>query len=135
MLERGRLEPNFWEPLRRRFYERYEQLYGKGSSYRNARLEVVTLRLRATAETPRPKLRVSKKLSSVVKGLAKKGKRKIYWSEKKKLLDTPIFDGAHLVPGNRVNGPAVVETTDTTVAVPPGCRLRVDRWGNFEITY
>ena len=135
MLDEGRLEPKFWEPLGRRFYERYEQLYGKGSSYRNARLELVTLRLRATAETPRPKLRISKKLSSAVKGSAKKGRRRIYWSEKKKLLDTPIFDGAHLAPGNRVNGPAVVETTDTTVAVPPGCRLAVDRWGNFEITY
>ena len=133
MLDEGRLKPNFWEPLRRRFYERYEQLYGKGSSYRDARLEVVTLRVRATAETPRPSLRVSKKLSSVIK--AKQGRRRIYWSEKKKTLETPIFDGALLVPGNRIKGPAVVETTDTTVAVPPGCTLKVDAFGNFEIGF
>jgi N-methylhydantoinase A len=135
MLDEGRLKPAFWEPLRKRFYARYEQLYGKGSSYRDARLEVVTLRLRATAETPRPKLKVAKGSSSAVKGAAKRGRRKIYWSEKKKALETPIFDGALLGPGNRISGPAVVETTDTTVAVPPGCRLAVDRWGNFEITY
>jgi N-methylhydantoinase A len=135
MLDEGRLKPSFWEPLRRRFYARYEQLYGKGSSYRDARLEVVTLRLRATAETPRPKLRVSRRLLSSIRKDSRRGKRKIYWGESRKVIETPIFDGAHLLPGNRIKGPAVVETTDTTVAVPPGCRLRVDRWGNFEIAY
>ena len=135
LLNEGRLKPSFQEPLRKRFYERYEQLFGKGSSYRDARLEVVTLRLRATAETPRPKLKIAKRLSLTVGKEAKRNKRKIYWSEKKKTLETPIFDGAHLVPGNRIKGPAVVETTDTTVAVPPGCRLAVDRWGNFEVSY
>ncbi len=135
MLDEGRLKSTFWEPLRRRFYARYEQLYGKGSSYRDARLEVVTLRLRATAETPRPKLRVSRRLLSSIRKDSRRGKRKIYWGESRKVIETPIFDGAHLLPGNRIKGPAVVETTDTTVAVPPGCRLRVDRWGNFEIAY
>jgi N-methylhydantoinase A len=135
MLDGGRLKPNFWEPLRRRFYARYEQLYGKGSSYRDARLEAVTLRLRATAETPRPKLKVSRGVSPSLKSEAKRGKRKIYWSEKKKAIDTPILDGAHLVPGNRIKGPAVVETTDTTVAVHPGCVLKVDAFGNFEISF
>jgi len=135
MLDEGRLKPGFWEPLRKRFYTRYEQLYGKGSSYRDARLEVVTLRLRATAETPRPRLKVAKGLTSALNRLSRQGKRKIYWHEKKKLLDTPIFDGALLVPGNRIKGPAVVETTDTTVAVPPGCSLVVDRFGNFEIGF
>ena len=135
MLDEGRLKPGFWEPLRKRFYARYEQLYGKGSSYRDARLEVVTLRLRATAETPRPRLKVSRGLTSTLNRLSRVGKRKIYWNEKKKVLDTPIFDGAHLVPGNRIKGPAVVETTDTTVAVHPGCTLKVDAFGNFEIGF
>jgi N-methylhydantoinase A/oxoprolinase/acetone carboxylase beta subunit len=67
--------------------------------------------------------------------LSRKGKRKVYWSDSRKLLDTPIFDGAHLVPGNSIKGPAVVETTDTTVAVHPGCVLRVDAFGNFEISF
>jgi hypothetical protein len=32
-----------------------------------------------------------------------------------------------------VRGPAVVETTQTSVVVPPGRVLNVDRFGNFEI--
>ncbi|MBI1943374.1 MAG: hydantoinase/oxoprolinase family protein [Betaproteobacteria bacterium] len=135
LLPEKRVADGFWETLRRRFYARYEQLYGKGSSYRDARLEVVTLRLRATAQTPRPKLRVFRRMNSKINSKAKSGKRNIYWADLKKSVSTPIFDGAHLVPGNRIRGPAVVETTDTTVAVHPGCRLKVDAYGNFEIGF
>ncbi len=56
MLPEERVRSSLWEPLHQRFYARYEQLYGSGSSYGEARLEIVTLRLRATAATPRPKL-------------------------------------------------------------------------------
>src|SRR5208282_3553731 len=56
MLTSGRLQSGFAENLRRRFYARYEQLFGRGSSYAGARLEIVTLRLRASAATRRPKL-------------------------------------------------------------------------------
>jgi N-methylhydantoinase A len=48
---------------------------------------------------------------------------------------TPIYDGARLVAGNRVAGPAVVETTDTTIVVHPRRTLRVDAFGNFEIAF
>jgi N-methylhydantoinase A len=134
-LPEERLAGKFQEPLRKRFYQRYEQLYGKGSSYRDARLEIVTLRLRASAATPRPKLSVSRKKSSKIDSKAKAKPRGVYWSDVKKTLVTPIFAGALLAPGNRIKGPAVVETTDTTVAVPPGCSLSVDAWGNFEIRF
>ncbi|MEW6690692.1 MAG: hydantoinase/oxoprolinase family protein, partial [Pseudomonadota bacterium] len=135
LLPERRIPPGSWEKLRRRFYERYEQLYGKGSSYRDARLEVVTLRLRASAATPRPRLPLARKLVSRIPGGARKEGRAVYWSDLRKSVATPVFDGARLVPGNAIRGPAVVETTDTTVAVHPGCRLKVDAFGNFEIGF
>jgi N-methylhydantoinase A len=135
MLPEKRLAKEFWEALSKRFYARYEQLYGKGSSYRDARLEIVTLRLRATAATPRPKLAAAKKASAKIDKRAARGKRDIWWSDLKKTAATPIYDGAFLAPGNTIRGPAVVETTDTTVVVHPGRTLRVDRFGNFEIGF
>src|SRR5262245_27800031 len=135
MLPEQRLKASLLEPLRERFYLRYEQLYGHGSSYRDARLEIVTLRLRATAETPRPKLSKARRLAH---GIAREGKRrarKIYWADLKREAVTPVYAGAHLRPGSRLQGPVVVETTDTTVVVHPGRVLRVDAWGNFEITF
>ncbi|HZI83889.1 MAG TPA: hydantoinase/oxoprolinase family protein, partial [Casimicrobiaceae bacterium] len=129
-----RLNGAFEQALRRRFSARYEQLYGRGSSYGEARAEIVTLRLRASAATPRPKLaRVAKRARIDAKAAA--GRRRIYWADLERAVATPIYDGARLVAGNRIAGPAVVETTDTTVVVHPGRRLAVDAFGNFEITF
>jgi N-methylhydantoinase A len=135
MLEAPRVKGKFEEPLREAFYKRYEQLYGKGSSYRTARLEIVTLRVRASAPTPRPKLSKAARLSGAIPKEAKRPARDIYWTETKKVVKTPIFDGARLVPGNRIAGPCVVETAQTNVVVHPGRTLRVDAYGNFEITF
>jgi N-methylhydantoinase A/oxoprolinase/acetone carboxylase beta subunit len=135
MLPEGRLTGAFWEPLRSRFYARYEQLYGKGSSYRGARLEIVTLRVRATAATPRPRLAKTRKMTSAIPKRAKLGMRDIFWAEPKRTIRTPILDGAALVPGNRLKGPCVVETAQTNVVVHPGRTLRVDAFGNFEILF
>ena len=135
LLPEGRLKRTFWEPLRQRFYTRYEQLYGKGSSYRGARLEIVTLRVRATAATPRPKLPKARALTAAIPPRAKRGTRDIYWAEPKRTIRTPILNGAELKPGNRVKGPCVVETSQTNVVVHPGRTLRVDAFGNFEILF
>jgi N-methylhydantoinase A/oxoprolinase/acetone carboxylase beta subunit len=135
MLPEGRLKGDFAERLRNRFYARYEQLYGKGSSYRGARLEIVTLRVRATAATPRPKLSKARTRSATIPKEAKRGPRAIYWAEAKRTLNTPVLDGALLKPGNRIKGPCVVETTQTNVVVHPGRTLRVDEFGNFEILF
>ncbi len=135
MLERPRLAAAFEDKLRKAFYARYEQLYGRGSSYREARLEIVTLRLRASASTPRPRLAAARKLTARIDPRARRGRRSVYWAELKKAVQTPIYDGAPLAPGNRIAGPAVIETADTTVAVHPGRTLRVDAFGNFEINF
>ncbi len=135
LLPENRLKSAIAFALRNRFYARYEQLYGRGSSYGEARLEIVTLRLRATAATPHPKLSRAKRLSAKIDVKAGLGKRDIYWADLKKTTRTAIYDGAHLVPGNRVIGPAVVETTDTTVVVHPRRSLKVDAFGNFEIHF
>ena len=48
-------------------------------------------------------------------------------------IETPIFDGHRLVPGNRLEGPAIVELDTTTVVLHPGQSLRMDGYGNFEL--
>jgi N-methylhydantoinase A len=132
----GNKLPAGYEPrLRADFVTRYEQLYGHGAALPGAQLEIVTFRLRARALTPRPKLVKSKKLATAIPRAAVRAPREIYWSDLKRARKTPVYDGERLVPGNRVNGPVIVETADTTVVVQPGRRLRVDALGNFELTF
>jgi N-methylhydantoinase A len=125
--------PSSYEPrLRSLFVERYEKLYGRGSALAGAQLEIVVCRLRARALTPRPKLVKSKTSTKRIPPGAVLKPRAIQWSSLRK---TPVYDGEKLAVGNTLKGPAIVETSDTTVVVHPGRTLRVDALGNFEITF
>jgi N-methylhydantoinase A len=128
--------PKDYEPkLRALFTARYEKLYGRGSALAGAQLEIVVCRLRARALTPRPKLVVTRKTSKTIPKAAVRTKRDIYWPDLKKRRPTPVYDGAALLAGNRIAGPAIVETSDTTVVVHPRSVLSVDRLGNFEMGF
>jgi N-methylhydantoinase A len=134
VLEWSRAEGEFEAPLKESFYRRYEQLYGRGSSFRGARVEIVTFRVRASAETPRPRLVAATTMSTALPPAAKRAARAVYWDEEQRSQSTPVYDGQKLEPGNRLPGPAIVETPDTSVVVRPGQSLAVDAFGNFEIT-
>ena len=46
-------------------------------------------------------------------------------------LDTPVYQRTGLLPGMSLDGPAIVQQTDTTTVVEPGMRMRVDGHGNL----
>jgi len=129
LLSYARMPSGYEAQLRKMFTERYEKLYGRGSALAGAQLEIVVCRLRARALTPRPKLVKAKNGSKGIPRDAALKPRPIQWDK------TPVYDGEKLAIGNRVKGPAIVETSDTTVVVHPGRTLSVDRLGNFEITF
>jgi N-methylhydantoinase A len=127
------LAGDFEARLKALFYRRYEQLYGRGASFHGARVEIVTFRVRASAETPRPRLVATDQLTRDIPAAAHRPGRAVYWEETKALAATPAYDGTALLPGNGLVGPAIVETPDTTVVVRPGQTLAVDAFGNFDI--
>jgi N-methylhydantoinase A len=135
LLPWSRLDADYETKLRQLFVKRYEQLYGRGSALAGAQLEIVVCRLRAKALTPQPKLVRVKKTTTRVPKEAMRKKRDIYWPDLGKRRATPVYNGELLANGNRIAGPAIVETADTTVVVQPGSRLRVDELGNFELTF
>lgn len=55
--------------------------------------------------------------------------RLAYWPEHGDLVETPIFRGERLRPGNVVEGPAIVEAPYTTVVIPPGATYSVNQYG------
>jgi N-methylhydantoinase A len=126
------VEP-FQQSLAQEFYARYEQLYGRGASFKGARLEIVTFRVRMMADTPRPRLRSANDAGGTADVQTKTRFRQVYWDELRGTRDTPIFDGTRLTSGTRVDGPAIVETPDTSVVVRPGQHLVLDTLGNFEL--
>jgi len=120
--------------LRDAFVGQYERQYGQGASLPGARLEIVTFRCRAAADTAKPRLTRADKMTATIDGAALRPARLVFWTEYSETIDTQVFNGEKLVPGNGVSGPAIVETADTTVVLHPEQTLAVDAFGNFELT-
>jgi N-methylhydantoinase A len=134
-LDASRMGADCEDDLRRRFVARYEQLFGRGSALAGARLEIVTIRLRARAITPRPQFLPAPLAGEAPPAESRRPSRDIWWPATKALVPTAVYDGEQLQCGNAFAGPAIIETRDTTVVVQPGTRLRVDELGNFVLTF
>lgn len=133
-LDVERLRTSGAEGLERDFEGAYESLYGKGSGFREAGIELVTLRASALGRSHiRPTLpRRAKGDPNPSK--ARRGSRRVFWRDVGGYADTPVFDGHGLAPGHRIEGPAMVEERATAIPLHPGQQLEVDEMGNLIIT-
>jgi N-methylhydantoinase A len=113
------------------YRSRYEAEFGYELPEDVAAVELVNARAAAIGRTDTVELPVSEGDGSTE--AAQAGSRPIYFDETGEFTDTPVYDRALLSGGAAIEGPAVVEQSDTTVLVPPGASLRVDRHLNLVI--
>jgi N-methylhydantoinase A/oxoprolinase/acetone carboxylase beta subunit len=59
---------------------------------------------------------------------AQKGLRDVYWGQG--FIKTRIYERDLLKCGNRIEGPAIIESPDTTYVVPPNWSYAVDKYLN-----
>ncbi|WP_440010061.1 hydantoinase/oxoprolinase family protein [Halomicrococcus sp. SG-WS-1] len=116
------------DDLLERFEAKYESLYGPGSTYAEAEVELVHQRVRGSGDTTNPTL-----AASAEAGDARTDARDVYWPDRSAFVETAIYDGDRLTPGDAVDGPAVVQLPDTTVTVRPHQRATVDDYRNIII--
>ena len=60
--------------------------------------------------------------------------RKIYWGQMRKSLDVPCYQREALLPGDFINGPALIIESQTTTLVSPAFDAALDRVGNIVLT-
>jgi N-methylhydantoinase A len=111
------------------FERLYEEKYGPQSAYREAGIELVSLRLRGVGIVRKPEL--------LAEALGEEDAREAVittvsaWVDKAgEVQEVPGYDFERLRPGHRVAGPAIVWTPITTLVVPPGQAARVDAYRN-----
>ncbi|MFC1815486.1 hydantoinase/oxoprolinase family protein [Thermodesulfobacteriota bacterium] len=115
------------------FEKKYDEVYGEGSSYPEAGIELISTHIDAICKTTKPKLKTYPQAKDDPAG-ALKGEREVYFAGKKQqYLKTNIYDYAKLTPGNKFNGPAIIETPVTTVIIPPDRSAQVDSYLNISI--
>ncbi|MFB8339829.1 hydantoinase/oxoprolinase family protein [Brucella cytisi] len=112
------------------FHDQHHLDYGY--SYRDAEVELITLRVIGKASIDRlniPKLQVSDG-SSINRAL--KFKRPTTFDDGQ-TLETPRYDKSKLFARDKVPGPAIVVQHDSTTLVPPGYVAEVLDYGNMRV--
>lgn len=84
--------------------------------------------LRVTVPTHKPEIPLYELHDPDPAG-ALSGRREAYWPQIGQWGDTPVYRFEQLLPGHVVAGPAVIEAELTTIVVPPGDRLTIDKHG------
>jgi N-methylhydantoinase A len=118
--------------LRRAFDSAHEQRYSHSAPGEPA--QIVSLRVSAIGELPKPPLTELEAGGVEPVAGARLGSREIVFDPAELALETPVYERAALLAGNRIDGPAVVAEPTATTLLRPGDRLEVDRLGNLLLT-
>ena len=115
-----------------RFIELYEQSFGEGTAVTEAGVEIMTFHVVATTSHV-PLTLMENPVAGEDPAAAAMGTRRVFFDDG--FIATPIFDHRRLAPGNRIEGPALIEGANTTLVVHPGQRITVDGFGNVLVAF
>jgi N-methylhydantoinase A len=128
-------------PLTRNLLQDFEQEHHRryGYKYQRREIELVTLRLRATIESP---THVGKMAHMGMGTPARSGRARLGGSSPPRspvLFDgkkqaTPIYSREELHPGRKYPGPAIITEYSATAVIAPGARFHLDRASNLIIS-
>ncbi len=118
-----------WKAVRALFHDRHDRLYGYSLREESTPVELLNLRLTAIGVTDKPPLeRQPRGGPSCAHAL--KGARPVYLPERRGFRSVLVYDGDRLAHGNRLAGPAIIESVNTSILVPAGYAAEYDVLGN-----
>lgn len=115
------------------FHRKYAELYGEGSVWEGFPPVVTTARVVATVR----RSKAAPEKPNVVHGAvsAAVGERELFDPSTNRWTTAAVFETESLVPGELIQGPCVVENSDTTIFVPRGSTIqRASTFRGFEMT-
>ncbi len=120
--------PRDLEAATERFHREHEREYGH--SDREQEVQVVHARVFGAHAVPKPASHAAEDGAENADA-ALRGRRRVRFDGA--YHDTPIYDRSALHPGQRIEGPAMIDEASSTTALPPGAIARVDGYGNLVI--
>ena len=128
----SKLDSQAMERILSNFDEIYERIFGSGTAFREAGVQLTAVRVQAvapgtkTGQSLRPTVR-----KDDVPVPSHQTVRKVCWDIDRGFEQTPVFTGQGLVTGQQIEGPAILELGITTIPVHPGQSLEVTLSGVF----
>jgi N-methylhydantoinase A len=122
-LPEGPIDGDAVAALAAAFHERHRQTYGHDN--RGEPVQIVNVRVAAIGTIP--PLRIRQETAANAEG-AVKGRRSA-WFRTTGSIEAQILDRARMPAGFQASGPAVIESLESTILIPPGWRATMDADG------
>jgi N-methylhydantoinase A len=124
------LEPADLDTLSADFLALYERTYGEGTAWKGVPASMINYSVTAVGRQPRPELSTAARNGHTPEG-ALRGRRQVYLPDVAHQEEIPVYDGGRCGPGIRIDGPAIIDETDTTIYVPTGRTAERDEYLNY----
>jgi acetone carboxylase beta subunit len=120
-----------WPALVAAFDAEYARVYADAARSPELGFGITGAILRGSVETSKPAVPDEKEHGETPAAGAKTGTRKFY--DRRKWVEADLYHMESLLPGNRVEGPAVIESDATTFVVPTGFATFLDKHRLFHL--
>ncbi len=117
--------------ITKRYNELFERVFRRGTSSPELGYHVTKAIGTGVLPVPKPRLTEHEEVGEKPNDEALKESREIFWE--KSWHDASIWEMSLLKSGNIVNGPAVIEAPATTLLVPPGYKVKLDKHRIFHM--
>lgn len=120
------------ERLVEEFRRAYVAIYGTGTVVMGAEVELATIRVIGIGRTERVKLFESVEVSPPGRTPPSTGTRRLRL-ERETDREIPVYNADDLLPGDALEGPALIDAVDNTLWIPPDCTADVDRFRTITV--
>ncbi|MBM3132045.1 MAG: hydantoinase/oxoprolinase family protein, partial [Chloroflexi bacterium] len=108
------------------FEKNYTKIYPSGARYPEAGYQITEVYVEAVVERPKPVMESHPMKGKTPPKNAYKGQRKAFFDGE--WINFDVWEQDRLEPGNRVDGPAIIEHTQTTLVLPPQNYIEIDQY-------
>jgi N-methylhydantoinase A len=133
----GRLGPSDVARTLQAFHDEHERLHTFAARHLEPVVRAVRVQAVGRRQKPEPPARQTTTLplsaAECGRRLALLADRELDGDGKEGWVEAPVYDGTKLGPGHRIEGPAIIEETFTTIVLHLGHRAEVDARGNYWI--
>ncbi|MFW9876838.1 MAG: hydantoinase/oxoprolinase family protein, partial [Candidatus Thorarchaeota archaeon] len=117
--------------ITRRYDDLFEQIFKRGTKSPELGYHITKAIGTGIVPVPKPRLPEYELSGENPNETASKGKRDMYWD--KKWHEALLWEMSKLDSGNLIQGPAIIEAPATTLVVPPGYKVNLDKHRIFHM--
>jgi N-methylhydantoinase A/oxoprolinase/acetone carboxylase beta subunit len=121
------------DTLAAEFTRLYERTYGEGTAWKGVPISLINYSVTVTGKAERAQLGVTATSNGNPEPKARETRR-VFLPAEREWAEVPIYAEEAFAPGQGVDGPAIIDESDTTIYVPPGNRIERDEYMNYVLT-